>query len=62
MYKYYSLERPVSIGTYPVLKDNRLLSFDNFEEGNQCVKKTIVDNDKVFKAWVNILVWSEPPV
>lgn len=62
MYKYYSLERPVSIGTYPVLKDNRLLSFDNFEKGNQCVKETIVDNDKVFKAWVNILVRSEPPV
>lgn len=55
MYKYYSLERPVSIGTYPVLKDNRLLSFDNFEEGNLCVKKTIVDNDKVFKAWGYLL-------
>ena len=49
MYKYYSLERPVSIATYPVLKDNRLLSFDNFEEDNQCIKKQLLIMIKFLK-------------
>ena len=38
MYKYYSLERPVSIGTYPKNKDNKMIAFENFENNSQCIK------------------------
>lgn len=55
MYKYYSLERPVSIGTYPKSSDNKMIAFENFENDNQCIKKTIRDNDKTFNAWGYLL-------
>ncbi len=31
MYKYYSTERPVSIGTYPKPKDNKPVNIENFD-------------------------------
>lgn len=43
MYKYYSLERPVSIGTYPNDKNNKMIAFENFENDNQCIKKTVTN-------------------
>lgn len=55
MYKYYSLERPVSLGTYPKRKDNPILAFENFENNFRCKKELVTDNDKVFKAWGYII-------
>lgn len=55
MYKYYSLERPVSIGTYPKNPKNKLLAFENFEKDNQCVKQLVRDNDMCFNAWGYLL-------
>lgn len=51
MYKYYSLERPVSLGTYPKSKDNPMMAFENFEDNFRCIKMSVVDKDKTFKAW-----------
>lgn len=60
MYKYYSLERPISIGTYPKNKDNKMIAFENYENDNQCVKKEICDSNvsiinNIFSAWGYLL-------
>ena len=31
MYRYYSTERPVSLGTYPKIMQNRPVNIENFE-------------------------------
>lgn len=51
MYKYYSLERPISLGTYPRNRDNPMIAFENFEDNLRCTKVMVTDNDKVFNAW-----------
>lgn len=40
IYRYYSIERPVSIGTYPKVKDNKPVNIENFD------LKTYVDEIK----------------
>jgi hypothetical protein len=40
IYRYYSTERPVSIGTYPKVKDNKPVNIENFD------LKTYVDEIK----------------
>ena len=59
MYKYYSLERPISLGTYPKRKDNPILAFENFENNFRCKKELVTDNDKVFEAW-GYLIFPNP--
>lgn len=59
MYKYYSLERPISIGTYPKTPSNPMIGFENFENNNQCVKKEVRDGEKCFKAW-GYLLFKQP--
>lgn len=53
MYKYYSLERPVSIGTFP--KSCNLIAFKNFESSDTLVKKEVIDGDKTYNAWGYLL-------
>lgn len=53
MYKYYSLERPVSIGTFP--KNCKLIAFKNFESSDSLVKKELNDNGKRYNAWGYLL-------
>ncbi len=55
MYKYYSLERPISIGTYPKNKDNKMIAFENFENNSRCIKKEICDSNNIFMAWGYLL-------
>lgn len=35
MAKYYSTERPISIGTYPKYKSNKVLNIENFDMKTQ---------------------------
>lgn len=35
-YRYYSTQRPVSLGTYPKPQGNKVLNIENFEERTFC--------------------------
>lgn len=35
-YRYYSTQRPVSLGTYPKPQGNKVLNVENFEERTFC--------------------------
>lgn len=35
-YRYYSTQRPVSLGTYPKPQGNKVLNIENFEEKTFC--------------------------
>lgn len=39
MYRYYSENRPVSMGTYPKAAGNKPVEFDNFPEGRKQVAR-----------------------
>lgn len=51
--KYLSLERPISLGTYPKPKDNKVLSINNYNEKKKCYVKTANGVETVY-AWGSI--------
>ena len=36
--KYYSVLRPISMGTFPKIKNNHIISIENFDERIFCVE------------------------
>lgn len=59
-YKYYSKERPVSVGTYPKYQNNRVLEIHNFDEKQVVDGAVDEDGSPTFcEAW-GYVVYEKP--